>query len=240
MNVVLEIHNDFLIDEQSYVEYNQNDNACFKEYFCAMGSWHKNAKRIEYCDIIAFFLASNNELTDKEDLKLLENLNTLADLTLELPKDYDFSYLIPPVEVYKEIIEEYCARMDPRKLAPLQKEIKDLKLFGTATQRIHNHLSYKLGQIMIRNSKSFFGFIKMPYLLIAVTLAHKEQEKIYKEKIKANPNLALSPLESYKDYQALKEKECLTYKLGEAFIKATKTWYKGGFIKFFFEVKLFV
>ncbi|MCH5335894.1 MAG: alpha-2,3-sialyltransferase, partial [Campylobacter sp.] len=103
---------------------------------------------------------------------------------------------------------------------------------------IHNHLSYKLGQIMIRNSKSFFGFIKMPFLLMAMSLTHKEQEKIYKEKIKTNPNLALPPLESYLDYQeALKEKECLTYKLGNAFIKASKSWYKGGLIKFYFEAK---
>ncbi|MCH5336566.1 MAG: alpha-2,3-sialyltransferase, partial [Campylobacter sp.] len=97
---------------------------------------------------------------------------------------------------------------------------------------------YKLGQIIIRNSKSLFGLFKLPYLLIALALIHKEQEKAYKEKIKTNPNLALPPLESYKDYkEALKEKECLTYKLGNAFIKASKSWYKGGMIKFYFEAK---
>ncbi|HEG0603296.1 TPA: sugar transferase, partial [Campylobacter jejuni] len=33
----------------------------------------------------------------------------------------------------------------------------------------------------------------------------------------------------YPDYnEALKEKECFTYKLGEAFIKASKNWYGGG------------
>ncbi|HEF3465626.1 TPA: alpha-2,3-sialyltransferase, partial [Campylobacter coli] len=46
------------------------------------------------------------------------------------------------------------------------------------------------------------------------------------------------PLESYPDYkEALKEKECLTYKLGEALIKANKTWYKGGYVKMLFEVR---
>ena len=114
-----------------------------------------------------------------------------------------------------------------------QKEIQTLQ-----KARIQNHLSYKLGSILTRNSKSLFGLLKIPFLLIAVTLAHKEQEKAYKEKIKANPSLALPPLESYLDYQeALKEKECFTYKLGEAFIKACKSWYRGGFIKFFFEAK---
>ncbi|ECS0828911.1 TPA: sugar transferase, partial [Campylobacter coli] len=30
---------------------------------------------------------------------------------------------------------------------------------------------------------------------------------------------------------------CLTYKLGEALIKANKTWYKGGYVKMLFEVR---
>ncbi|HEG2600324.1 TPA: alpha-2,3-sialyltransferase, partial [Campylobacter jejuni] len=54
--------------------------------------------------------------------------------------------------------------------------------------------------------------------------------------VKKNPNLALPPLESYPDYnEALKEKECFTYKLGEAFIKASKNWCGGGYIKFYFK-----
>ncbi|EIB46811.1 hypothetical protein cje146_06952, partial [Campylobacter jejuni subsp. jejuni 2008-894] len=32
-------------------------------------------------------------------------------------------------------------------------------------------------------------------------------------------------------------KECFTYKLGEALIQADKYWYKGGYIKFYFESK---
>ncbi|EAL7652803.1 galactosyltransferase, partial [Campylobacter jejuni] len=37
--------------------------------------------------------------------------------------------------------------------------------------------------------------------------------------------------------EALKEKECFTYKLGEAFIKANKNWYGGGYLKLFFEIR---
>ncbi|EAI6636387.1 hypothetical protein CGC82_03700, partial [Campylobacter coli] len=57
-------------------------------------------------------------------------------------------------------------------------------------------------------------------------------------KIKKDPSLKLPPLESYPDYkEALKEKECLTYKLGEALIKANKTWYKGGYVKLLFKIR---
>ncbi|EOI4674673.1 alpha-2,3-sialyltransferase, partial [Campylobacter jejuni] len=99
-------------------------------------------------------------------------------------------------------------------------------------------LSYKLGQAMIINSKSIFGILCMPIYIISTILTHNQEQKIYKEKIKKDPSLKLPPLESYPDYkEALKEKECLTYKLGQALIKANKTWYKGGYVKFWFEVK---
>ncbi|EOL9058073.1 hypothetical protein ACM920_000422 [Campylobacter jejuni] len=113
-----------------------------------------------------------------------------------------------------------------------------IKHYGTAKSRIHNHLSYKLGQALIENSKSILGYIRMPYVLSYIKDKHKFEQKAYEEKIKENPNLVLPPLESYPDYkEALKEKECLTYKLGEALIKADKTWYKGGYIKLLFEIR---
>ncbi|TXE89751.1 hypothetical protein FPD38_00620 [Campylobacter volucris] len=109
---------------------------------------------------------------------------------------------------------------------------------GTAKSRIQNQLSYKLGQALIINSKSLFGYIKMPFVLSYIKDKHNQEQKIYKEKIKKDPSLKLPPLESYPDYkEALKEKECLTYKLGQALIKANKTWYKGGYIKLWFEVR---
>ena len=44
-------------------------------------------------------------------------------------------------------------------------------------------------------------------------------------------------MEYYEDYkEALKEKQSAPYRLGQALIKATKTWYKGGLIKLYFEI----
>lgn len=107
---------------------------------------------------------------------------------------------------------------------------------NSAKARIQNHLSYKLGQALIENSKSILGYIRMPYVLSYIKDKHKFEQKAYEEKIKENPNLALPPLETYSDYQeALKEKECFTYKLGEALIQANKNWYGGGYIKFYFK-----
>ncbi|WP_236633086.1 hypothetical protein [Campylobacter armoricus] len=112
-----------------------------------------------------------------------------------------------------------------------------LKDYGTAKARIQNHLSYKLGQAMIINSKSILGYIRMPFVLSYIKDKHKQEQKIYQEKIKQNPSLKLPPLESYPDYkEALKEKECFTYKLGEALIQANKTWYGGGYISYYLRL----
>ncbi|WP_257841563.1 hypothetical protein [Campylobacter sp. 113] len=107
---------------------------------------------------------------------------------------------------------------------------------NSAKSRIQNHLSYKLGQALITNSKSILGYIRMPFVLSYIKDKHKFEQKAYEEKIKDNPNLALPPLETYPDYnEALKEKECFTYKLGEALMQANKNWYGGGYIKFIFK-----
>lgn len=109
--------------------------------------------------------------------------------------------------------------------------------YGKAKTRIQNQLSYKLGQTLIINSKSVLGFLSLPFIILSIVISHKQEQKTYKIKIKKNPNLALPPLETYPDYrEALKEKECLIYKLGQEFIKASKTWYKGGYVKFIFKV----
>lgn len=247
-------------------------------------------------NLISFFLASpeGNYHTEKIDFEALANEN------IEIPKEYNFNHLIPPIELYKEIIDEYCSTMDPRKLAPLQNQIKEkdniistlnqekttlqnelssfpikkqnleiknleqdlifkklqnkklAKQMGiklntiipkltminpnSAKARIHNHLSYKLGQALIENSKSVFGYIRMPFILSYIADKHKLEQKIYKEKIKQNPSFTLPPLETYPDYnEALKEKECFTYKLGEALMKASNNWYGGGVYQIYIQ-----
>ncbi|KAA6234045.1 hypothetical protein FMM58_00720 [Campylobacter sp. LR291e] len=96
-----------------------------------------------------------------------------------------------------------------------------------AVLRVKNQLSYKLGKAIIDNSHSLMGFIRMPYVLSYIADIHK------KSKLKH-----LTPIEKYEDYEeSLKCKEHLSYKLGQALIKANKNKFKGGYIKFLFEVR---
>ncbi|WP_180379159.1 hypothetical protein [Campylobacter lanienae] len=109
---------------------------------------------------------------------------------------------------------------------------------STAKSRIKNQLSYKLGQAMIANSKSLWGYIRMPYILSYIKETHQKNQKLYQEKIKANPSLKLPPLESYPDYnEAIKIKEHLSYKLGEALINADKSKLKLGYLTLWFKCK---
>ncbi|EAJ2991662.1 hypothetical protein CYA24_08805, partial [Campylobacter coli] len=108
----------------------------------------------------------------------------------------------------------------------------------SAKIRIQNQLSYKLGQAMIVSSKSILGYIRMPFVLSYIYDKYKQEQKIYQEKIKKDPSLKLPSLENYPDYkEALTFKNHLSYKLGQALIKANKTWYKGGYIKMLFEIR---
>ncbi|TLD89148.1 DUF1919 domain-containing protein [Helicobacter sp. MIT 05-5294] len=105
-----------------------------------------------------------------------------------------------------------------------QKHINEL---DNAKIRIHNHLAYKLGVAMILNSKSLWGYIRMPYVLSYIKESHKIEQQKYQEKIAKNPSLKLPKLEFYPDYQeALKIKNHLSYKLGEALIEASNV--RGG------------
>ena len=108
----------------------------------------------------------------------------------------------------------------------------------SAAVRVRNQLSYRLGKAIIANSKSFIGYLKLPFALLKAFLIYKKKEKIYKARISYNLNLKLPPLESYPDFnEALKIKNHLSYKLGSAFLKGLKTWYKLGLLKFYFTAK---
>ncbi|WP_104722576.1 SGNH/GDSL hydrolase family protein [Helicobacter mesocricetorum] len=224
-NQVFDLGENFLIDEESFVSI-QTQNKEFKTYLT--WTFRETREILKYCDIIAFFLAKNEGNFCNETLEL----QSFENLEITFPKHLNFQHLIPPVKSYQKVIDEYCLAMDLRKLAPLQAQIQNLKdeldsKRPTAKTRLKSHLAYKLGEAMILNSKSLLGYIRMPYVLSYIKDKHNKEQKQYQEKIKKNPKLKLPPLESYSDYkESLKIKTTLSYKLGEALIKANSV--RGG------------
>ncbi|MCW1872137.1 alpha-2,3-sialyltransferase, partial [Campylobacter jejuni] len=49
--------------------------------------------------------------------------------------------------------------------------------YGKAKIRIQNQLSYKLGQALILNSKSVFGFLSLPFIILSIVISHKQEQK---------------------------------------------------------------
>ncbi|MCV3353314.1 hypothetical protein OJP16_06220 [Campylobacter lari] len=195
-----------------------------------------------YCYYIDYFEESN-EWIRKEFFPHKERLFPKNDLT-NYKENYELKEMKPE---YWDKIADFIVDIVSNKNQTIQDNLTQIHLmnnqlsfyvkYGTAKTRIQKQLSYKLGQAMIVNSKSFLGYIRMPFVLSYIKDKHNQEQKIYQEKIKQDPSLKLPSLEDYPDYkEALKEKECLTYKLGQALIKANKTWYGGGYIKLLFEV----
>ncbi|ENT8753527.1 coiled-coil domain-containing protein [Campylobacter coli] len=159
-----------------------------------------------------------NKTIQEKDIIINSNTNQIDQLQNNIKEK------IKQLHILQNSIQEKSTQLNQ-----LQSKLSFQTKYGTAKTRIQNQLSYKLGQAMIINSKSLLGYLIMPMILLNIIISHKQAQKAYKLKIKKNPNLALPPLESYPDYkEALKEKECLTYKLGEALIKANNNWYGGG------------
>jgi hypothetical protein len=88
-----------------------------------------------------------------------------------------------------------------------------------AADRVKNQLSYKLGNKILK-SKTPTKILKLPFTLISIIKEHKFEQRVLSILYKQNPSLKPLPLESYGDYyEALKHKEHLSYKLGQALIK---------------------
>ena len=229
-NMVTEVQKELKIDDESYISYNKNNKKSTGQFFSCASSWLKGARKLKHCDLVGLLLIKypqNYEL--KIDLKKLEKED------VKIPPKQDFSKLIPPICLYKEIIEEYCERLDAIKLASLKNEILSLKNeldFYKNTQKFishtKNYLSYQFGEALIFCSKSFFTLLCLPFVLYVISLKHKKESKILVEK---------NSKENHNEKEILKLKNSFTYKLGFAFIKAYKTWYKGGFVKFYFEIR---
>ena len=93
-----------------------------------------------------------------------------------------------------------------------------VNLYGAA-DRTKKHLSYRLGEVLLK-TRSLSSAFSLLFRLIKAIKAYKSDKIAYNAMIKIYPDLKLTKLENYSDYQeSLKVKKQLTYKLGELLIK---------------------
>ncbi|EFQ6714461.1 hypothetical protein HZ783_000831 [Campylobacter coli] len=168
-----------------------------------------------------------NKTIQEKDIIINSNTNQIDQLQNNIKEK------IKQLHILQNSIQEKSTQ-----LGQLQSKLSFQTKYGTAKIRIQNQLSYKLGQAMIVNSKSFLGCLLMPVILLGIVISHKQEQKIYKQKIEKDPSLKLPSLEQYPDYrEAIKLKNHLSYKLGKELVKANKIWYKGGYFQFLYFIK---
>lgn len=92
-----------------------------------------------------------------------------------------------------------------------------------AVDIIKSRLSYKLGNEILA-CKSFLEYARLPFRLLYISKIHKQNQSKFK-------------LSEYEDYEeSLGYVSSMEYKLGSSLIVAHKNWYKGGYIKFIFDI----
>jgi myosin heavy subunit len=119
-------------------------------------------------------------------------------------------------ELEKALAEKHSAQAELQKI---RDEIHNAsKLRIGAAERVKQHLSYRLGSLMISDAKSTVGFICLPFSLFL------ESKRFKRDKRKKLGN-ELSPLrEYYSDaHEAEKVKKQLSYRLGNALIRRCKS-----------------
>ncbi|MCV3396311.1 hypothetical protein [Campylobacter sp. RKI_CA19_01116] len=179
---------------------------------------------------------------------LLENDNNKKiECKIQLTNAYEL--LIPPIAFYKELVLEYheLKKLDMQTFLQSQNHNllrflnhKGLKneyeifihqnnqLYG-ASLRIKERLSYKLGEAIMKNSKSYLGYFKIPFELRKVKKEHFKNQKDQKN---------LPPLKAYADYKhAQIAKTHLPYLLGNALLQASRTPFKIGYLSLPFKLK---
>ena len=151
------------------------------------------------------------------------NLNRISsefkfEFLLRLQKD--LKKIIDNDELDRSYFAEWQLQMLDRILEnPEQYDIDTYQRPLGAADRVKNQLSYKLGSQILK-AKSPTKILKLPFTLISIIKEHKFEQRVLAILYKVNPELKPLPLESYGDYyKALKYKEHLSYKLGQALIK---------------------
>jgi hypothetical protein len=121
--------------------------------------------------------------------------------------------LLIQLHTVQEELERYY--LENQELIKKQPKPKP-KAYGAA-ERVKQQLSYRLGAAMIANSRSLAGWLKMPFSLISVTQAYREDHR-------AKANLKLPPIHAYADAQdAERCRQHLSFQLGQTMLKHIKT-----------------
>ncbi|OCX43206.1 hypothetical protein A7X81_08160 [Campylobacter ornithocola] len=234
INTFQDIQNEKAIcDEQTFL-YVNTQIVKQSEDSSGLSMTNEKTSRLDYVDLIGILLLENDN-------------NKKLECKIHLTNTHEL--LIPPIVFYKELALEYyeLTKLDTQTFLQSQNHNllrflnhKDLKneyemfihqnnqLYG-ASLRIKERLSYKLGEAIMKNSKSYLDYFKIPFELRKVKKEHFKNQKEQKN---------LPPLKAYADYKhAQIAKTHLPYLLGNALLQASRTPFKIGYLSLPFKLR---
>ncbi|MFH5306580.1 hypothetical protein ACHIVM_07785, partial [Campylobacter jejuni] len=161
---------------QSYIDYFEESNEWVRKEFFPykerlfpkkdMSTYKENYElremKPEYWDKIAEFIADIIKTKNENILSLNQNLKIRSQ---ELDNQSNQIYNLNTTLENKNQL-----------LIAKQNLLKFQNNYGKAKTRIQNQLSYKLGQALILNSKSVFGFLSLPFIILSIVISHKQEQ----------------------------------------------------------------
>ena len=171
LNIFCEIQAEPKVDSNLIVKFN-DENLDNTEFYVNSHLEKPYKIILPYFDLIAFFLCKPNPKMKLFDLSVIP-----TDKDIEIDKDIDRSYLIPNIVFFKdsmEFIDEYIGHLYPNitkhidnvltpqivnkvkeqlsqtKINPQKEPTSTIDLEKQIAAKIKNHLSYKLGEALIR------------------------------------------------------------------------------------------
>jgi hypothetical protein len=98
-----------------------------------------------------------------------------------------------------------------------QEQSSGQQFYYGAGERIKRQLSYRLGAMMIKQSRTVTGWLTMPWALI-------QETKAFRKDLKQRKGEKLPPISDYQDaYEAEQVKQHLSYRLGHTMVKNTNS-----------------
>ncbi|EAJ8404277.1 SGNH/GDSL hydrolase family protein [Campylobacter jejuni] len=224
-NIFLDIRKRFIIDSNTTISF--NDNFEHSEISHAVFKFNNHINTLDYVNLVSLFVV-------KEDSNAIKNINYdwLYQREINIDEKYNFDHLIPDLLLVKESIEEYCIKMDPRKLAPLQNQIKEkdniistlnqekqkLIIDNKSLQSEKTNLQNKLDSIPIK--KQNLEIKNLEQDLVIKKLESKKLAKSLGIKMSIiNPKITFIQANSAKS----RIQNHLSYKLGRALITNSKS-----------------
>ncbi len=255
----------YRIRKNSIMNYNNSNSNlnisayCLNEYiyldknYIEFKSFYKKSSLFVTSLLVLQFLQKNNKnsreillynevFADKlklwrDDLLCCEKIILKKRLYLSFKRLFKLS---PDLENNLEMLSEFIADNIKKRDQIIQENsnaiVKNINPLFSAKYRIKNHLSYKLGKVIILNCQNLSGIILMPIYILSTIIYHKQNKKISFSDMK-NVTNDIPKLKDCFDYkEAIKIKKYTSYQLGNLLLLASKNWYKGGYLKLPFDI----